>query len=129
MCHSIEGENHGDRPFLCAPYVTEGGGRPRPVEGLERCPLASAGEACELTRHSFRDRKTGPEFALRIFYCATHRRHFTVYPPGHVPYGRQAVAPVDERGRVVAPGQEAACWQGTLFCRSGGCGVWRAVAA
>ncbi len=133
MCHSGEGESQGgdcrDRPFLCAPYVTGGGGHPRPVEGIERCPLAAVGETCKLEKHSFRDRKTGPRFALRILYCATHGQHFTVYPPGHVPYGRQAVAPVDERGQIATPGQEAACWQATLFCRGSGCGVWRALAA
>ncbi len=99
------------------------------MEGIERCPLAAVGEICKLERHSFRARKTGPRFALRILYCATHGHHFTVYPPGHVPYSRQAVAPVDERGQVAAPEQEAACWQATLFCRGVGCGDWRALAA
>ncbi len=99
------------------------------MEGLERCPLAAVGETCELREHCFRDRKTGPRFALRIFHCVTHRRYFTVYPPGHVPYGRQAMAPVDERGRVAAPDQEAACWQATLFRCGAGCGGGRALAA
>ncbi len=111
------------------PYVTGEGERLRPVEGIERCPLAAVGGICKLERHSFRDRKTGPRFALRILYCATHGRHFTVYPPGHVPYGREAVAPVDERGRFAAPEQEAAYWQETLFRRGAGCGGGRALAA
>ena len=133
MCHSGEGKSQSvegrDWPFLCAPYVTGEEGRPRPVEGIGRCPLAAVGETCKLTRHSFRDRKTGPRFALRILHCATHRRHFTVYPSGHVPYGREAVAPVDERGQIVVPEEEAACWQATIFCRSAGCGDRRALAA
>lgn len=105
------------------------GGDLRPVEGIERCPLATVGEACDLAKHHLRDRKTGPGFALRVLYCATHGRHFTVYPPGYVPYGRQAMAPVDERGLVAAPTQEAACWQATLFRRGVGCGLRRALAA
>ena len=133
MCHRIEGESQAgrgrDRPFLCAPYVTGDKGRLRPVVGIERCPLAAVGETCKLVRHSFRARKTGPQFALRILHCATHGRHFTVYPPGHVPYGREAVAPVDERGQIVAPEQEAACWQATSFRRGVGCGDRRALAA
>ncbi len=133
MCHTCDGESQEasgrDRPFLCAPYVVGEGGCPRPVKGIERCPLAAAGETCKLARHSFRDRKTGPRFALRILYCATHGRHFTVYPPGHVPYGREAVAPVDEGGRIATPEQEAACWQATLFRRGTGCGSRRALAA
>ncbi len=35
------------------------------MEGIERCPLAAVGETCELTRHSFRNRKTGPRFRSR----------------------------------------------------------------
>ena len=126
MCHSSEGESQGriggaGRPFLCAPYVTGEGGCPRPVKGVERCPLAAIGETCQLERHSFRDRKTGPRFALQILHCATHGRYFTVYPPGHVPYGRQAVAPVNERGQIAAPEQEAAWWRSTLFRGGVGC--------
>ena len=133
MCHTSDGESQGgrgrDRPFLCMPYVAGEGGCPRPVKGIERCPWAVLGETCKLERHSFRERKTGPRFALRILYCATHRRYFTVYPPGHVPYGRVAVAPVDERGQIAAPEQEAACWQATLFRCRVGCGHRRALAA
>ncbi len=135
MCHRSEQQSQEssrgvkDRPFLCAPYVTEQEGRLRPVEGIDRCPLATVGETCGLRKHDFRDRKTGPEFALRILYCRRHRHYFTVYPPGHVPYGRQAIAPLDEQGRVVAPGQEAARWRSTLFRRGAGCCGWRALAA
>lgn len=132
MCHTSDGESEGgrgrDRPFLCAPYVAVEGECPRPVEGIERCPLAAVGETCKLERHSFRNRKTGPRFALRVLNCATHGCYFTVYPPGHVPYGRQAVAPVDERGQA-APEQEAACWQATLFRCGVGCSARRALAA
>jgi len=51
--------------------------------------------------HSHRQRKTGPEIALVVARCHVHELHFTVYPPGHVPYGRAAVAPVDLAGRPV----------------------------
>jgi hypothetical protein len=51
--------------------------------------------------HALRVRKTGPSFALAVARCHRHGRAFTVYPPGHVPYGRAAVVPVDEAGREV----------------------------
>ncbi len=108
--------------------VRDGAGGPS-TEGIDRCPLAPVGETCRLRKHDFRDRKTGPRFGLRILYCSTHQRYFTVYPPGHVPYGRQAVAPIDERGRVAAPEQEAAPWQATLFCCGAGCCCGQALAA
>ena len=134
MCHTDDGESQGargggDRPFLCAPYVAGESGCPRPVKGIERCPLAAVGETCKLEKHSFRARKTGPPFALRILHCATHGRYFTVYPPGHVPYGRVAVAPVDERGQIAAPDPEAACWRSTLFRGGVGCGDRQTLAA
>lgn len=43
-----------------------------------------------------------PDQALRhVTRCRTHRRAFTLYPLGHVPYGRLAVAPVTLDGQVV----------------------------
>ena len=62
-----------------------------------------------MVKHSFRNRKTGPEIALRILCCKVHGRHFTVYPTGHVPHGRQSIAPVDLRGDPIEhlqPGDE-----------------------
>jgi hypothetical protein len=70
-----------------------------------------------------RERKTGPCFPLTVLRCRTHALAFTLYPPGHVPHGRQAVAPVapdgheetlasDEAAGEVAP---LIRWQRTLF--------------
>jgi len=45
---------------------------------------------------------------LFVVECRTHGGTFTVYPPGHVPYGRVAVAPVDAEGRPIhAVGESA----------------------
>ncbi len=46
---------------------------------------------CDLRIKDFRDRKTGPEISLCVVYCKTHDAYFTLYPPGHVPYGRTAL--------------------------------------
>jgi len=53
--------------------------------------------------HDSRPRKTGPQIPLVVARCHRHGVSFTVYPPGHVPYGRTAVAPVDLQGRRVKP--------------------------
>ncbi len=53
--------------------------------------------------HDHRPRKTGPQLPLVVARCHRHGVSFTVYPPGHVPYGRTAVAPVDLQGRRVEP--------------------------
>ena len=106
--------------FVVAPYVEGANGRLVPLRP-STCPLAEEGaRACRLSAHSWRVRKTGPPHPLRLFMCAGHDRAFTVYPPGHVPYGRLAIvtlAPdgseaVIERSELVSP-QEGA--PATLF--------------
>lgn len=34
----------------------------------------------------------GPCFPIRVMRCRVHRHGFTLYPPGHVPYGRKRLA-------------------------------------
>ena len=78
---------------------------------------------CRLSMDHLRERKTGPCFPLTVLRCRTHRRAFTLYPPGHVPYGRQAVAPVAPDGsEEIAPPDDVASeatplirWQRTSF--------------
>ena len=43
-----------------------------------------------------------------VVYCKTHDFHYTVYPPGHIPYGR---APVAAHGE----GDGLSRWRGTVF--------------
>ena len=63
-----------------------------------------------------RTRKTGPCFALTVLRCLTHNRAFTLYPPGFVPYGRVAVAPVAPDGSAVVQAVvDAQAFAGTLF--------------
>lgn len=99
-------------PFLCASYFAGEGERYEPSQTIDRCPLAGAGELCKIRKHGFRERKTGPQIPLRILLCMPHCRHFTVYPPGHVPYGRSSVAVVDLRGETIERSEaepEASC--------------------
>jgi hypothetical protein len=66
------------------------------------CLHAAVGdEACVLVVHHTRDRKTGPRIPITVLQCRTHRRAFTLYPLGHIPYGRLAVAPVGLDGELV----------------------------
>ena len=55
-----------------------------------------------VTRHDRRARKSGPEHTIVVCRCRTHEVYFTVYPPGHVPYGRVAVVAADAEGRTIA---------------------------
>jgi hypothetical protein len=73
-----------------------------PVVMPRSCVHALMGDAaCVLTVHHRRERKTGPQIPVTVLQCRTHRRAFTLYPLGHVPYGRVAVAPVGLDGQVV----------------------------
>ncbi len=99
-CH-IPGPN-ARLPFATAPY------RPGPSASLDPCVLPSTcivGDArdgpCRIARDHRRDRKTGPEFPILVLRCYTHGRSFTLYPLGHVPYGRTAVAPVSPDGELL----------------------------
>lgn len=87
------------RDFIITPYFPDEMGMLRPVMP-DRCSKALLGDSppCELEVRHWRDRKTGPQFALLVLKCHTHGVAFTLYPPGHVPYGRCAIAPVDPEG-------------------------------
>jgi hypothetical protein len=102
VCHNSHRESEcrtrssqEGRAFLCCPYVGDEQGRYRPTEGISQCPSATGAERCCLKKHAWRERKTGPCVPLRLMYCRSHDRHFTVYPMGHVPYSRRRVLPVD----------------------------------
>lgn len=71
-------------------------------------PRASDGdEECCVTFDYHRPRKTGPCIPVAVLECSTHGRHFTLYPCGHVPYGREAVAPVGLDGRALSAASPA----------------------
>lgn len=116
------------RPFLCAPYYANQYGELHPSSGIDCCPWGQEASECEIRHHAWRPRKTGPGFPLEVAFCQRHLRYFTVYPPGHVPYGRQLVALVDPAGHEVISCEEDRGWSKTLFCRGSGCGSRPAVA-
>ena len=119
------------RPFLCTPYLADEDGRLRPLTGILRCPWARSGEGCSLSGHSWRKRKTGPQFPVRVMWCETHQQHFTIYPIAFVPYARCRLVPVDVVGHSleIAGASARERWCGTMFCRAGGGGRRRALAA
>jgi hypothetical protein len=47
--------------------------------------------------------------------CGTHKKAFTVYPPGHVPYGRQRVAPIAPDGGQIKVAGDEHFFAGTYF--------------
>lgn len=84
---------------------------------------ATGDDACVLVVHHERERKTGPRISVTVLQCRTHRHAFTLYPLGHIPYGRLAVAPVGLDGELLCSterepqvgGTRQPAWRGTLF--------------
>ena len=79
--------------------------------------FAAVAQTCCLFVDHYRDRKTGPCFPLAVVGCTLHPQgRFTLYPPGHIPYGRQALVPCSPSGPLL---QDSATgtplWQATLF--------------
>jgi hypothetical protein len=114
----------GPRPFVTVAYVPGRAATLGPAVMPQSCVHASKGDAaCALVVHHVRARKTGPQVPVTVMQCRTHRRSFTLYPLGHIPYGRVAVAPVGLDGEVLfateserlADGKRAPAWRATRF--------------
>lgn len=103
-------------PFATTAYEANKDGALRPVLP-SRCVFARGAETCSMFVGHDRPRKTGPRFPIAVVGCSAHpHRRYTLYPPGHVPYGREPVAPCSPSGGLLrdgAPGEPV--WEATLF--------------
>ena len=65
----------------------------------------------------YRERKTGPCFPVAVVGCRVHGgRRYTLYPPGHYPYGRVSYAPYSTAGQVLVDAESGQPqWEATLF--------------
>lgn len=80
----------------------------------------------------YRPRKTGPQFPVAVVGCSVHAGPcYTLYPPGHIPYGRQAAVACSPSGPLLAdrkPGRtREPLWEATLFgaaLDAAGGGLW-----
>ncbi len=65
-----------------------------------------------------RRRKTGPRYPLAVVGCTVHPQgRYTLYPPGHYPYGRVAVVASSASGSVLREGESPRrpAWAMTVF--------------
>lgn len=115
MCH---GRRSRARVFVQTPYVASAEGVALRAVLPQRCPFAQPGDgACDVRVHHERPRTTGPCFALAVVRCSTHPAHaFTLYPPGHVPYGRVAMTPASTAGALLLDSHSGEpAWGATVF--------------
>lgn len=102
--------------FVVTIYSAETGNRPLPVIP-QYCPkhLLEAGE-CKVVIHFWRERKTGLLRFLAVAKCNEHNKAFTLYPPGMLPFKRQAlVVNIDIDGKVVNAEDIETLTKETLF--------------
>ena len=84
--------------FVLTPYVLDQATGALVPEIPARCSWTNGDtRPCRIGRKDTRDRLTGPCFPLWVLHCKTHGPCFTVYPPGHFPWGHDAIvqAPAD----------------------------------
>ena len=106
----------GKAIFATTPYAVDASGELRAVLPA-RCVYASPTDTCSLYVDHRRHRKTGPRYPVAVVGCTEHPvgRH-TLYPPGHVPYGREAVVSCSASGALLRSGEPGdRRWEATLF--------------
>jgi hypothetical protein len=105
-------------------YLPDDSGAWAPSVMPKACPTSDGAAVCRIGLDHLRARKTGPCVPVVVLTCSTHGCRFTLYPSGHVPYGREAVAPVGLDGKPlttatpdVASAVEEPCseWRQTRF--------------
>ena len=98
-CHEFE--PIARRAFTVTPYAADAAAVMVALMPSSCLRRVAGDPPCCLWEDHRRERKTGPLFALTVVRCGLHRRAFTLYPPGHVPYGRIAIAPVSSDGALI----------------------------
>ena len=82
-----------------------------------RCVYATGEQTCAIFVDHYRERKMGPCYAVAVVGCRVHGgRRYTLYPPGHYPYGRVAAVPYSAGGELLLDADRSQPqWQATLF--------------
>ena len=106
----------GHLPLATTAYKADTQGVLRPVLP-SRCVFAARAETCSIFVDHYRSRKTGPRFPLAVVGCSKHPHgRYTLYPPGHYPYGYEQLAPYSPSGQLLVDattGQPP--WETTIF--------------
>jgi len=103
------------RAFVVTAYRAGPDGRFEPDIPTQGVCAEQDRHPCKLNVNHRRERSSGPCFPLTVLRCRPHKRSFTLYPPGHVPYGRIAIAPVAPDASPIRGKEQAERYGGTLF--------------
>ena len=105
-----------DLPFVTTTYEADPDGMLR-AQLPSRCVFATGAQTCSIFLDHYRLRKTGPGHPVAVIGCGVHPYgRYTLYPPGHVPYGRQPVAAYYPSGQLVLDTESGGPrWERTVF--------------
>jgi len=103
------------KSFVVTPYRPGPGGVLQPDIPTAGPCAGQSSDPCKLNTDHRRERCTGPCFPLTVMRCRRHKRAFTLYPPGHVPYGRVAIVVVAPDGSPIRGEGKAEGHAATLF--------------
>ena len=118
MCRRLQ--SRAPLSFATTAYRADEAGILRP-RLPSRCIYATGAQTCSIIVDHYRPRKTGPRFPLAVVGCSAHpQRRYTLYPPGHVPYGRVPIAPYSPSWELlVDDATRKPPWETTLFAAAG----------
>jgi hypothetical protein len=98
-----------------APYFKDDKGILRPHRP-KSCPYQVSGLKCLIKFNGFRKRKSGTQYPIAICRCKSHKRTFTIYPPGWTPFSRRQNVPLSPNGfNIIFSSSESDQWQNTSF--------------
>ena len=105
-----------DLPFATTTYEADHD-RVLRAQLPSQCVFATGAQTCSIFVDHYRLRKTGPGHAVAVIGCGVHPYgRYTLYPPGHFPYGRQPGAPYRPSGQLVLDAvTRRPPWETTLF--------------
>lgn len=103
-------------PFATTTYEADHEGVLR-AQLPSRCVFATGAQTCSIFIDHYRERKTGPGYPVAVVGCTVHPYgRYTLYPPGHFPYGRCCVVACRPTGQPILDSENGQpLWQDTLF--------------
>lgn len=106
----------GHLPFATTVYEADTDGVLHPVLP-SHCVFAARAETCSIFVDHYRSRKTGPRFPVAVVGCSKHPQgRYTLYPPGHYPYGYEQLVPYSPSGQLLVDATtRQPPWEATIF--------------
>jgi hypothetical protein len=105
---------------VTTPYLVSEAGTAAVIPARGPCWKGDGEKPCSVGLDHKRRRKTGPPQGwVAVARCSSHRLAFTVYPAGHIPYGRAPLVVLAPDGSDVAGGVSSGAMAAATDAREG----------